>query len=475
MAWPREHREEDRLPMPNAISPTIFREYDIRGIADQDLTGDAVSRVGKALGTLVRQAGGRTVVLGRDCRTSGERFARAMRSALTSAGVDVVDLGVVPTPVTYFAAHTLPVDGLCMITGSHNPAEYNGLKLGLGKATFHGDAIQALRRLAESGDFAVAEPGAEGKVSTCDITPAYQAHVRDNLRLGGRKLKVVVDAGNGTGGVVAVPLFESLGVEVVPLFLEMDGRFPNHHPDPTVEENLQHLRAKVLETGADLGIAYDGDADRVGAVDERGQVLWGDQLMILFSRALLREVPGAAIVAEVKCSRTLYDEIERRGGRGIMSKAGHSIIKARMKDEGALLGGEMSGHVFFAHRWFGFDDGIYASARLVELLSGQPEPMSALLSDVPRTYASPEIRVRCAEEAKFEVVRRAQEWFSARYPTITMDGARVDFPGGWGLVRASNTQPLLILRFEADTPERLAEIERLVTDKVEELKAQTGA
>ncbi|HET7753473.1 MAG TPA: phosphomannomutase/phosphoglucomutase [Anaeromyxobacteraceae bacterium] len=461
--------------MPTSISPTIFREYDVRGVADRDLTEDAVHLVGKALGTLVRSAGGRRVVVGRDCRTSGERFGRQMISALVSTGVDVVDLGVVPTPLTYFAAHTLEVDGLCMITGSHNPPEYNGLKVGLGTAPFHGEQVQALRRLVESGDFAAAAPGAEGEVSAHDVASPYRDHVRGNLRLGGRKLKVVVDAGNGTGGVIAVPLFESLGIEVVPLFLEMDGRFPNHHADPTVEKNLEHLRAKVLEVGADVGIAYDGDADRVGAVDERGRVLWGDQLMILFSRALLREVPGAAVIAEVKCSQTLYDDIARHGGRAVMWKAGHSIIKAKMKQEGALLAGEMSGHVFFAHRWFGFDDGIYASARLLELLSHAEAPLSALLADVPKTFSSAEIRVDCPEEKKFEVVRRAQEWFSARHESITVDGVRVLFDGGWGLVRASNTQPLLVLRFEADTPERLAELERLVTDKVEELKLQAGA
>jgi phosphomannomutase/phosphoglucomutase len=461
--------------MPNAISPTIFREYDVRGIADQDLTEDAVLLIARALGTLIRQAGGRTAVVGRDCRVSGERLARKMIEGLVSTGVDVVDLGVVPTPLTYFAANTLEVDGLCMITGSHNPPEYNGLKLGLGKTTFHGEQVQALRRLAESGKFISAGPGAEGKVRAHDIVTPYLGHVRENVRLGGRKLKVVIDAGNGTGGVVAVPLFESLGVEVVPLFLEMDGRFPNHHPDPTVEKNLEGLKAKVRETGADVGIAYDGDADRVGAVDERGQVLWGDQLMILFSRALLREVPGAVVVGEVKCSQTLYDDIAKHGGRGIMCKAGHSIIKAKMVEEGALLGGEMSGHIFFAHRWFGFDDGIYSSARLLELLSETEAPMSTLLSDVPVTYSSAEIRVDCPEDKKFEVVRLAQEWFSARHETITIDGVRVLFPDGWGLVRASNTQPLLILRFEAETRERLGEIERLVTEKVEGLKSQVGA
>jgi phosphomannomutase/phosphoglucomutase len=453
------------------LSPTIFREYDIRGLVDQDLTEEAVHLVGRALGTRIREAGGRRAAVGRDARLSGPRFAAAMISALRACGVDVKDLGIVPTPLTYFAAHTAGVDGICMITGSHNPPEYNGLKVGLGSATFHGEEIQALYRLAVAGTFA----SGSGSVEAYDVVTPYRAHVRENLRLGKRKLKVVVDAGNGTGGVVAVPLFESLGVEVVPLFVEMDGRFPNHHPDPTVEKNLEQLKAKVLETRADVGIAYDGDADRVGAVDEKGNVLWGDQLMILFSRALLAEVPGATIVGEVKCSFTLYDDIARRGGRPIMWKAGHSLIKAKMKEEQAVLAGEMSGHIFFANRWFGFDDGIYSSGRLLELLSRTEAPLSTLLADVPKTASTPELRVDCPEDKKFEVVRRAQEFFRTRYEAVTVDGVRVVFPDGWGLVRASNTQPLLVLRFEAKTLDRLREIERLVRGKVEEIMKDVGA
>jgi phosphomannomutase / phosphoglucomutase len=451
--------------MATTISPTIFREYDIRGVVDQDLTEEAVRLIGQGLGTLVRRAGGRRVVVGRDCRLSGERFARQVLAGLNATGVDVVDLGVVPTPLTYFAAQVLPVDGLCVITGSHNPPEYNGLKVAVGKTTLYGQGIQELGRLVASGRF---ERG-EGKVESHDVVGPYRAYVKDNLRLGDRRLKVVVDAGNGTGGVVAVPLFESLGIEVVPLFIEMDGTFPNHHPDPTVEKNLESLKARVREEKADLGIAYDGDADRVGAVDEQGNVLWGDQLMILFSRALLEENPGAAIMGEVKCSMTLFDDIARRGGRPIMWKAGHSLIKAKMKEEGALLAGEMSGHVFFAHRWFGFDDGIYASARLLELLSRTSAPLSSLLADVPRTFATAELHFDCPEAAKFEIVKRAQAYFAGRYEAVTVDGVRVTFPDGWGLVRASNTQPMLVLRFEATSAARLAGIQRLVTEKVEQL------
>ena len=452
------------------VNPVVFREYDIRGIAGTDLTDETVELVGKALGTMVRAAGGRRVAVGRDVRLSGPAFHRAAVRGLTSTGSDVVDVGVVPTPLVYFAAQTLAVDGLCMITGSHNPPDYNGLKIGVGKTTLYGQAIQDVLRLVQKGEFATGS----GAVTTHDIVTPYQADVVGNLKPGKRKLKVVVDAGNGTGGI-AVPIFERLGWEVVPLFLEPDGRFPNHHPDPTVEANLTQLKAKVLEVKADVGIAYDGDSDRVGAVDELGQVLWGDQLMILFSRAILAERPGAAIVGEVKCSFTLYDDIARHGGHGIMWKAGHSLIKAKMKEAHAELAGEMSGHIFFAHRWYGFDDGIYSSGRLLELLSRTDAPMSSLLADVPKTFSTPELRVDCPEDKKFELVRRAQEFFKARYQAVTVDGVRVVFPDGWGLVRASNTQPILVLRFEAETPALLAEYQRHVEDVVREVRAELEA
>ncbi len=453
----------------SGVNPVVFREYDIRGVAGVDLTEETVGLVARALGTRVRAAGGQVVVVGRDVRLSSPAFHGQVVAGLTATGCDVVDLGVVPTPLVYFAAQTMAVDGLCMITGSHNPADYNGMKIGVGPTTLYGEAIQEILRMVQQGRFA----SGQGRVTAHDIVAPYQDRVVGNIQLGRRRLKVVIDAGNGTGGV-AVPIFQRLGVEVVPLFIEPDGRFPNHHPDPTVEKNLEPLKRAVLETRADLGIAYDGDSDRVGAVDEKGQVLWGDQLMILFARAILAEVPGAAIVAEVKCSFTLYDDIARRGGRGIMWKAGHSLIKAKMKEEHAELAGEMSGHIFFGNRWLGFDDGIYSSARLVELVSRTDRPLSTLLGDVPRTFSTPELRVDCREEIKFEVVRRAQEFFKQGYQAITVDGVRVVFPDGWGLVRASNTQPILVLRFEAVTEPRLAEIRRLVEDRVGAIIAELG-
>jgi len=456
--------------MPDALSPNIFREYDVRGVVDRDLTEGAVELVARGVGTLVRRRGGRRVVLGRDCRLSGERLGARAAAGLASAGVDVVDLGVVPTPLVQFAATTLPADGSCALTGSHNPPDYNGLKVAVGGSTLHGEAIQELQALCRSGALA----SGAGTVSRQDVGAAYRAAVTAGIRLGPRRPKVVVDGGNGTGGPVAVPLLEGLGIEVVPLFVEMDGRFPNHHPDPTVEANLAGLRARVRETGADLGIAYDGDADRLGAVDEQGGILWGDQLTLLFARALLEEHPGAAVVAEAKCSMNLFHDVARRGGRPIMWKAGHSIIRAKMRAEGALLAGEMSGHLFFADRWYGFDDALYASARLVELLSRTATPLSALLADLPRTFSTPELHLSCPEDRKFEVVRRAQAWFAARHEVVTVDGVRVVYPDGWGLVRASNTQPLLVLRFEATTEARLREIERYVTDRIGEIAAEVG-
>ncbi|WNG30448.1 phosphomannomutase/phosphoglucomutase [Cystobacter fuscus] len=452
----------------------IFREYDIRGLVDKDLTPEVVELLGQGLGTVVRRKGGRSVVVGRDCRESSTTFRDALCRGLTSTGLNVFDVGVVPTPLTYFAANTLPVDGLAMITGSHNPPEYNGFKIGAGKTTFHGPEIQALRKLIEERDFECAE--LPGTVSPYDIVTPYNHFITQTVKVGRKGMKIVIDAGNGTGGAVAVPLFESMGFEVVPLFCEMDARFPNHHPDPTVVENLQDLIAAVKREKAEVGIAYDGDSDRIGVVDDQGNILWGDQLMILFSRYVLKASPGAAIVGEVKCSYTLYDDIAKNGGKAVMWKAGHSLIKAKMKEEHAELAGEMSGHIFFKNRYFGFDDAVYSSARLLEILTHEKQTLSELLADVPRTYATPELRVDTREEQKFEIVRRATEWLrKAGHALVDVDGVRVTFSDGWGLIRASNTQPILVLRFEARTPERLEEIRQLIEGTVEKMQREVGA
>ena len=359
------------------IETSIFRQYDIRGVVDDALTEGAVEQIGRAFGTMLSRRGGRSVSVGRDCRAHSDRLARALFSGICSTGVDVVDFGVVTTPMQYFSLHHFGLDGGVQITGSHNPPEYNGLKLCLGTDSMHGEQIGELREMIERDDFVSAT--SPGRVAERDVVTPYVEYCVSNIHLGSRPLTVVVDAGNGTAGPFVVPILEQLGVRVLPLFCQMDATFPNHHPDPTVEENLADLKNRVLETRADVGIAFDGDADRIGAVDERGGVLWGDQLMILFSRSILAAVPGATIVSEVKCSQTMYDDIRARGGRGIMWKTGHSLIKAKMKEVGALLAGEMSGHIFFKHRFFGFDDGIYPGLRLLEILSQTTAPLSSLL------------------------------------------------------------------------------------------------
>ncbi|NBD12468.1 MULTISPECIES: phosphomannomutase/phosphoglucomutase [Corallococcus] len=452
----------------------IFREYDIRGLVDKDLTIEVVELLGLGLGTMIRRKGGTSIAVGRDCRESSTRFRDALAKGLTTTGLDVYDVGVVPTPLTYFAANTLPVDGLAMITGSHNPPEYNGFKIGAGKTTFHGHEIQELRRIIEAKDFATANK--PGQVTPYDIVTPYNHFIRQTVKVGRKGMKIVIDAGNGTGGEIAVPLFRSMGFDVVPLFCEMDANFPNHHPDPTVVENLQDLIAAVKREKAEVGIAYDGDSDRIGVIDDQGNVLWGDQLMVLFSRYVLKESPGAAIVGEVKCSYTMYDDIAKHGGKPVMWKAGHSLIKAKMKEEHAELAGEMSGHIFFKHRYFGFDDAVYASARLLEILTHEKQSMSQLLSDVPKTFASPELRFDTKEEKKFAMVKRATEILrDAGHKVVDVDGVRVTFPDGWGLIRASNTQPILVLRYEASTEPRLKEIQALIESTVARAQKEVGA
>jgi len=368
----------------------------------------------------------------------------------------------VPTPLLYFSLYRLKVDGGVQITGSHNPPEYNGFKVCLDKSTIYGEEIQKIRKIGESGVFAEGK----GEIETAEIIAPYLDDVLKGIKAGPVARKVVVDAGNGVGGLVAPQIYERMGIGVERLFCEPDGRFPNHHPDPTIPENLDPLIGKVRGNGADLGIAFDGDADRIGVVERDGRIIWGDQLMILFSRDILKQHPGAKIIGEVKCSQTLYDDIKRHGGIPIMWKAGHSLIKGKMKAEGALLAGEMSGHLFFADRYYGFDDAIYAGARLLEILTRDEKTLRDHLADVPVLVSTPEIRMDCADEKKFDVVARLVESFKKDYDVIDVDGARVLFQGGWGLVRASNTQPVLVLRFEALDEKRLQEIRKLFMDRV---------
>ena len=453
-----------------AIPLHVFREYDIRGLVATELTPQFAEQLGRGFGQylLEKNPGAQSMVLGRDHRLSSEGLAAAFSRGVRSHGVEVISIGVVPTPLTYFAAHVLPVDGLCMITGSHNPPEYNGFKVGIGKTTLAGPEVQELKaRVTEARD-----GGRTARESDHDIVTPYIHFIVESLEMTPRPLRVVCDAGNGTGGLVGPRLLRALGHHVIELYCTLDGNFPNHHPDPTVEENLRDLQKKVAECKADLGIAWDGDADRVGAIDENGKIMWGDQLMILFSRDVLAERPGAAIVSEVKCSQTLYDDIEKHGGRAIMWKAGHSLIKSKMKEEHALLAGEMSGHIFFRHRYFGFDDGIYSAARLLELVARDGRPMSKMLDGIPRTYASPEIRFDFPEEKKFRAVEMAKQRLRKHGKTIEVDGVRVIVDGGWGLVRASNTQPLLVLRWEATSEQRLREIQRLIEGTVQEIRKE---
>ena len=455
------------------MNPRVFREYDIRGVGESDFPDSFVHDLGRAIGTYLGQGGAKTITLGRDCRVTSPRIHAALGAAILSTGLDIIDVGIVHSPGLYFSVFHLAADGGVMITASHNPGDDNGFKIVQGRSTIHGESIQRLLHIIEAGAFTrAARPG---QVRTHDILTDYISYVASNIALGKRRFKVVVDGGNGTGGLSAIPIFRQLGVDVEPLYCEPDGRFPNHHPDPTVAANLADLTTRVRATGAEVGIALDGDADRVGAVDSQGRIIWGDQLVMLFAREILGRRPGATFVSEVKCSQALFDEIERLGGRAIMWKVGHSLIKVKMKEEHAALAGEMSGHMFFEDRWFGFDDAVYAGARLVELLSHSELTLAQLFDTLPVLHNTPEIRMACPDDIKFEVVRRAVAAFRAEYPVIDIDGARVSFDGGWGLVRASNTGPVLVLRFEAETAERLREIQNLVEARLAGIMREVAA
>ncbi len=446
------------------INPQIYREYDIRGVVDKDLTPAIVKKLGQGFGTYMVQHNKLNLVVGRDGRLSSKSFAEALIEGLLSTGCHVTDIGLCPTPVYYFSIFHLDKDGGMVVTGSHNPPEFNGFKVSVGKSTIFGEEIQSLGRLIEKEKFT----SGKGSFRREEIIRPYQDYIKKNIRLE-KPLRVVIDAGNGTAGALAGPLLKDLGCELEELYCEVDGRFPNHFPDPTIPGNLKDLIDRVKKTRADVGIGYDGDADRIGVVDDQGNILWGDQLMILFSREILKAGKGATFVAEVKCSQNLFNDIESHGGKAIMWRTGHSLIKEKMREEKAALGGEMSGHLFFADRYLGYDDAIYASCRLIELLSKTDQKLSDLISDVPKTFITPEIRMDCPDEIKFKVVDIVKEALKKEHPVIDVDGARVKFEDGWGLVRASNTQPVLVLRFEALTQVRLNEIRDFVERKVQEV------
>jgi phosphomannomutase/phosphoglucomutase len=470
------------------ISDNIFREYDIRGVFGKDLTVEVAEALGRASARYLRKKRGKEklkISIGRDVRLSSDRLRDALVKGFTESAVDCVDLGRCPTPLQYFSLHTMDIDGGIMITGSHNPPEYNGFKVSVGKETIHGSEIQKLKEILKE---VLAEGPARvdkmGNVESVDIISNYFEWVTKRISIGDgleRPIRVVLDAGNGTGGLVAPKLLKGLGCEVFELYCEPDGNFPNHHPDPTVVENLQELIETVKKEKADFGVGYDGDSDRIGVVDEKGNIIWGDQLMIIFSRDILTSTPGATIVGEVKCSQVMYDEIERSGGRPVMWKTGHSLIKSRMKELGAAMAGEMSGHIFFADRYFGFDDAIYSSVRLVEILAKgrkqKPEmPFSDLLKGLPSTHVTPEVRIDCPDDEKFRVIERLREEIESSLDElkikdiVTIDGLRIIFEGGWALVRASNTQPVLVLRFEAESAERLEQLKGFVKERLEKIR-----
>ncbi len=448
------------------MNPLIFREYDIRGDAQNDLDDQTVKALAVGFGSKLIRSGGKTVTVGRDVRLSSPRISETFIAGLASTGLEIIDLGVVPTPLLYFAIAHLQIDGGVMITGSHNPPEFNGFKLCVGRDSIFGEEIQELYRQIETGSF---ESG-QGSIRTYDIFPEYRSYLKANIVID-EPIRLVMDCGNGCGGLVAPELFQDMGCLVDVLYGEPDGNFPNHHPDPTVAANLDDLIHRTKSIGYDLGIAYDGDADRIGVVDDMGKILWGDQLLIIFSRAILKKNPGASIIGEVKCSQNLYNDIKDKGGNPIMWKTGHSLIKKKMRDENALLAGEMSGHIFFNDRYFGFDDAIYATGRLLEILCAEARPLSHLLWGLPPVYSTPEIRIDCPDEIKFDLVARAVQYFKSEYKVVDVDGVRVIFDDGWGLIRASNTQPVIVMRFEANSENRLQEIKSLMENKLEQLRS----
>jgi len=447
--------------MKKNINPQIFREYDIRGLVDVDLTQESTELIGKSIGTYIYRNGGKTLTVGYDMRASSTPFRDSLIRGINSTGCDVIDIGMVPTPVAYFSLHHLKPDGGVMITGSHNPSEFNGFKISNGLHSLYGESIQELRRLIDSNDFELGS----GKLSKENVLEEYIQDIFDRVKVS-RSVKVVIDGGNGCFGIVGPKLLKRIGANIIELYCEPDGNFPNHHPDPTVEKNMLDLSKKVKEERAELGIGFDGDADRIGIVDEKGEILWGDQLLMIFARDILKYNPGATIVGEVKCSQNLFKDIEGHGGIAVMSAAGHSLIKNKMQETNSLLAGEMSGHICFADDYYGFDDAIYAACRILQIVASSKIKVSEMLLDVPKTEATPEIRVDCPDNRKFEIVRELTESFRKKYDVIDIDGVRVNFGEGWALIRASNTQPVIVFRFEANNAGRLADIISIVRKAV---------
>jgi len=445
------------------MNPSIFREYDIRGIVKMDLPIDVVELIGKAFGTYVKRNGAKKVVVGCDVRLTSPSLKEAIIKGTLSTGVNVIDVGTLPTPVLYFSIIHFKTDGGLMITGSHNPIEYNGFKMNLGTSSIYGAQIQEIRKLIENNDFEVGE----GSVETKNIIPTYKKMLDEKFNFE-KKMKLIIDPGNGTGGPLSRTFFEGKGMDVHCIFCEPDGNFPNHLPDPTVLKYTVDLRKKVVKENADLGIGYDGDSDRVGIIDNTGRQIFADRLLAIIAKDMLSRNPGEKVLFDVKCSQSLPEFIEKHGGKPMMWKTGHALLKTKMKEEKAQLAGEMSGHIFFGENYYGFDDAFYASALLVRILSETDKTFAEIVDEIPAFYSTPEIRVECAEEEKFQIVENLVEYFKSKYDAIDVDGVRALFGDGWGLVRASNTQPVLVLRFEAKTEERTKEIIDVFIQKLEE-------
>ena len=435
------------------LTASIFKAYDIRGIVPGAINASVAQALGRAFGTLALREGQTAVAVGRDGRLSGPELSAALMRGLAEAGVEVIDIGLATTPMLYFAANTLCASGI-QVTGSHNPKDYNGFKMVLAGRAIYGDEIQALRRMMEAENW---ELRAGGQIRSVDVLAAYQARIVGDIQLA-RPLKIVVDCGNGIAGASAPGILRAIGCEVTELFSEVDGNFPNHHPDPSKPENLRDLMAALKSGDAELGLAFDGDGDRLGIVTKEGNTIYPDRQMMLFARDVLQRVPGGTILFDVKCSQQLAPAIVAAGGVPMMFKTGHSLIKAKMKEIGAIFTGEMSGHMFFADEYYGFDDAYYAAGRLLRILSNSQEPLSKMLAEVPKYYSTAETRVPCPDQDKFKVVNGLVEQFRREYEVIDVDGVRVLFGDGWGLVRASNTQPVLVARCEARTQEGLQRI-----------------